>query len=272
MTKKTTILEWVIVLIIIIALLFITMLVVVGTSTTKNLRTSEPLECLPDQCAVSLENGFKTCPKQGQSIIYNPEFEVCNSRYFCDNPTTPNAVQLDGSTNPLGLCPTNVECACTRVATCPNYITSIFNALDGNPYSQLPGQRLSFPQSQVYSTDGTISGGIGPALDNPSSQFCAVSSSWLPLSSCTFLNTITPSMEDIVSCMGMVECNLANGSGDPCSQGVLSLITSESSNITRISVERGIYSCVQGSACPCGRISVFDLNYGSVRCIIPPDN
>src|SRR5436853_7041002 len=76
-------------------------------------RVETTFACAPGQCATNLVSGFKTCPTDpNASINVNPAVSVCNGRFVCDNPLTPNALQSDLSTNLNGICEQGVECPC----------------------------------------------------------------------------------------------------------------------------------------------------------------
>lgn len=246
-------------------------------STNSNNVNQNIITCAPGQCATDIQSGFKTCPAENAAITVNPSQSVCNSRFVCDNRLTPYAVQSDGSTNINGICEPNTECPCIQVSQCPNYILSVFTTSNGNPYQQLAGQRITFPQQSTFVS--TVGGGTTDTppiqFTNPAVTFCAAPLAWLPLSNpgCNFVraadgNSMT--YTDLVLCMGM-----ANGcSGiqhNPCLQGTLAFISGTPDRLTQRDITTTQLACVRGEPCPCGQVAIFDTNYGNVVCRqLPP--
>lgn len=230
-----------------------------GTVTSPR---AQILQCEVDQCATNIQSGSKRCPEPGQKILVNPYSEVCNDRYFCNNSLTPFALQGDGSTNNYGICEEGIECPCLTKAQCPNYIVSYFSTQGGNPYTSLPGQRITFPQT--FSNNRPI------ILGDYSTDFCTISSSWLPYSNpgCNFISytdSIDPTIDDITTCMGgAVGCN--GNYSNPCLQGTLSFLTNNPDSFT---ADQSIYTplaCVAGDPCPCGQVALFDTNSETIVC------
>jgi hypothetical protein len=237
-------------------------------STDKRPNTS--FTCPPGQCATNLFTGYKTCPAPNTSITIDPSVEVCNSPFFCDNPITPFALQSDGSTNINGTCEYNVQCPCLRNSQCPDYVLSVFTTSNGDPFQELSGQRITFPQINTYvDNSNRISSSIPPIqFNNPATNFCSVSISYLPLSNpgCNFIENINDmSYDDLLFCMGgQLGCSGFNNS--PCLQGSLALITNNPDSVSKDMLRTYQYGCVRGKPCPCGQISLFDTNYGNIVC------
>lgn len=244
-----------------------------GDPVTSDNRTVTKIICATGQCATNIQSGFKTCPvNNNESVIVDPAHAVCNSRFVCDNPLTPFAVNSDGSTNINGICETNTECPCIRVFQCPNYVLSVFTTSNGNPYQQLAGQRITFPQQSTYVS--TVGGGqtdIPPIqFSNPATTFCAASLAFLPLSSpgCNFVgapdgNSMT--YEDLLLCFGSQKgCSGLQSS--PCLQGTLAIISDNPDTLIRQNIENYQYGCVRGEPCPCGQVAIFDTNFGGILC------
>lgn len=77
------------------------------------------IKCAPGQCLVNVINGEKLCSDDPTlSLSGDPAYQICSSRYYCENPIAPYALQLDGSTNSSGVCPPNVACRCLPQAQC----------------------------------------------------------------------------------------------------------------------------------------------------------
>lgn len=211
------------------------------------------IPCQPGDCATNIETGMKTCPSTDTEIIHaNPVYEVCNGRYTCDNQLTPFALLSDGSTNFYGQCETGVECACLKQPQCADYILSAFTASNGNPYSDVTGQRLLFPQ--IAHT---------PPIQT---TFCTAPVSWLPLATpgCNFIDEVDEAALRV--CMGLPKsCNGALG--DPCLQGVLAVISTAENQTQLGNINSWMVGCVRGQSCPCGQLTVFDTGTGSIICL-----
>lgn len=279
-----------IILLIVFVIFLIWMLVLLIISGFKTTSTSDPVSsdnrlndptigtCPSGQCATNLISGFKVCPiDDGDSISYNPTQEVCNDRFFCNNPLTPFAVQSNGSTDINGTCEEGVECNCLRHSQCPEYILSAFTTRNGNPYVSFNGQRITFPQfsSYVDSNGETIN---TPPLqyDDPSTTFCTAPLSWLPFSNpgCNFVGIDTANnmtYDEVLLCMGLV--NGCSGTvGTPCLNGVLAFITNNPESLNQGNMATTQMGCVRGEACPCGLATIYDTNYGGIICRELPES
>lgn len=221
---------------------------------SSDIRANNSFTCLPGQCATNLISGIKTCPTTDIEIGINPAEEVCNSRYLCDNPLTPFAVQSDGSTNISGICEDKSECSCLNTITCPNYILSVFTASGGNPYVSTDTQRINFPQENVT------------RITDISRNFCTVPLTWLPISTpgCNFVSDPNQfTYIDLLECM-----NLPNTTDlmSPCLNGVLSLISNNPDLLTQDNIINQQFGCTRGTQCPPNELSVFDTNLGTNIC------
>jgi hypothetical protein len=228
----------IVITIIIIGVFMVWLLILIFNDTPPT--TLAP--CLPDKCATNIFSGVKRCPPPGESISYNTDVEVCNSRFVCDNAVTPLAVQLDGSTSVDGICPTNVECRCvqTGVNTVPTYITNTFSGVNGNPYTSLANQRLTFTQTLTPSLS---------TITNVTTEFYGVPSTWLARSSpgCVQL----PAVIDFKADSNQREI-LKNCFNDinPCLQGALALVPSSASlGVNQRDMNSMAYSCVRAKPC-----------------------
>jgi len=235
-------------------------------------RSSFEIQCGIGQCATDLFSGFKTCPSNDVSLTVNPSEAVCNSRFLCDNPLTPFALQSDGSTNINGICEENTECPCLRYSQCPQYILSAFTSNNGNPYESLNNQRITFPQISSYVSNTTGSSTSTPPIqyNNPATVFCFAPISWLPISSpgCNFIsaaNGNSMDLNDVLLCQGMIS-GCSGITGSPCLQGILAIITNDPESITEQNLSSAQFGCVTGNPCPCGELAIFDTNFGGIIC------
>lgn len=244
----------------------------VSDPVSSDNRTQTNITCATGQCGTNIQSGFKTCPAENVAITIDPAVSVCNSRFVCDNPLTPFAVNSDGSTNINGVCEPNVECPCLQISQCPNYVLSVFTTSNGNPYQQLNGQRITFPQQSTYVS--TVGGGQTDTppiqFSNPATTFCAASLAFLPLSNpgCNFVkapdgNSMTYS--DLLLCMGLQKgCSGVQGS--PCLQGTLAIISDDPDTLVTQNLQNYQFACVRGEPCPCGQVAIFDTNFGGIVC------
>jgi len=201
-------------------------------------------ECLPDRCATNIVSGVKRCPPPGESITYNTDIEVCNSRFVCDSSVTPLAVQLDGSTNIDGICPNDVECRCLTSGnnTVPTYIVSTYKGINGNPYTSLANQRLTFTQDLIPPLT---------EIPNITSDFYSTPSTWLarsspgcfdfPISINFESSSADTQRESLKKCFNDI---------NPCLQGALAYIpTNESQQINSNQLNFMGLSCVRAKPC-----------------------
>lgn len=214
------------------------------------------LTCPINHCATNIHSGEKRCPKGNDTIIADAGLEVCNPIYKCTDPQTPFAVNINGSISEDGICEESVSCRCINTPSCPSYISTIFETIDGNPYSALDGGRTSFIQK--------------PSKDynNIFTQFCTVPSEWLFRSTpgCGF----TDKLDDTI----MKQCFESSysvtsqpTSTQPCLEGVLSYITNDSSSLAKNSYIRVPIACVYGKQCGIDEVSVWDTNYNRQFCL-----
>ena len=113
-------------------------------SPSVNPGTQVLANCPTEQCATNIFSGQKRCPPPTGTIVADLGLEVCNPPNLCRNRLTPYAIQFDGSTNLQGLCQPGVQCRCVSSPTCANYITTIFETIEGNPYVSVTGQRTTW--------------------------------------------------------------------------------------------------------------------------------
>lgn len=142
------------------------------------------LSCEPGQCVTNIFTGVKTCSDNNtQTLLYDPEYQTCNSQYTCESQVTPFAVQIDGSTNISGVCPEGVVCRCLREPQCATEITVPFQSQNGNPYQSIVGQTTTFSQVYGYvdkNGDVLPNQPVKIPRDQSSNVFCSISNDWLP--------------------------------------------------------------------------------------------
>jgi hypothetical protein len=227
-------------------------------------------QCLAGQCAVNLQTGLKRCPDPTTSTVtVNPAMEVCSDPYRCSNGVLPYAQQADGSTNNLGICPPGITCACLRQPRCPEYVTSYFTRSNGNPYDNLNGQRITFPQvsSYVNLNNGAVVNSPPLSFPDPNVSFCSAPIDWLPFATpgCNFVSTNNMTTQDLEICMGAASA--CNGVAfNACLQGTLAVISPNPDNINATTVLNQQVACVAGDPCPCGQIAIYDTNFGGIVC------
>ncbi len=183
------------------------------------------ISCLPGQCGTNMFNGEKRCPESDLDVILiDPGYEVCNSKYACENPLTPYAVLADGSTNAAGVCEPNTICRCLNYSTCGDQVSTLFQVINGNLYSTQPGTRFTFQQIPMTTDFGA---GNASYLDS-AINYCSIKASSLnKLSpgSCTFSDTDFANSSGTV----LVATNCINE--NPCVRGVMVFNTSNPSNL-----------------------------------------
>lgn len=241
-------------------------------STPGSTRTNNPyavpngvITCPVGECATDLISGFKRCPTETEAITTNPG-EVCNPRFLCTSPITPFALQSDGSTNISGVCEANTICSCLRTPQCPEYVSTIFTTSNGDPYTDIDTQRLTFPQQASYETEAGTRVDTGSIkFQNPASAFCAIPRDWLSRTTpgCNFGANLA--CEELKVCFGLP--NNCNGVlGNPCKQGNLAILSEDPNNFTFDQIDNVQFACISGTDCPCGDFAFFNLNTGEVVC------
>jgi hypothetical protein len=205
--------------------------------------------CPIGYCATNIYTGMKRCPQIDATITANVNYEVCNPATSCTDPTTPYAVQSDGSVKSNGLCPEGTVCPCVREVQCADYITSYFTAFNGDPYiPTLSGTQITFLQQNVYDTvtaSNQVTQSTQPPLMLPSSvnSFCSIPVSWLPFSTpgCNFSDKMDK--EALATCMSMTP------PVTPCLQGTLALLPPDVNTFTVEQIPQIGVACVQGVPC-----------------------
>lgn len=232
------------------------------------------IKCAVGQCAMDIVSGEKICPEIGSldGLSYNPVTQLCVNPKECSG-AFPYAVLSDGSTDQLGLCgfdPLTEErqdCRCSRVMSCPYYITTVFSSISGNPYTSLQGTRTAFSQLTSSPLGGTLQRGISGDLvfSDPNTTFCTVPMSWLLRSNpgCASFSNEDPN--DIpLKCLNL----------NPCLRGRLAYIAESATNFSKDDLYNITLGCVSakrldGSTeeCPSNTYTVYDKGAGGIVCV-----
>lgn len=276
-TPSDTVIVFFVILVIILFLAWMIYLIVISEdfSQTVSGGNADSLyqDCAIGDCATNIYTGQKRCPNLNQTVAANTEFEVCNIAFGCNNPSTPYAVQSDGSAIYTGNCEPGVQCPCLSYPRCASYITSLFSTTSGNPYQSIVGQQIGFIQTNTFVTPSTTSSsGLSDAPPiiingNPASSFCTIPINWLPVSTpgCNFTNDILEP-DNLIACMGVpLACNGYTAS--PCLFGTLAFLPDNPAfNINLDNFTTVPLACVRGESCPCGQVAVWNNNLGQVTC------
>jgi hypothetical protein len=76
--------------------------------------------------------------------------------------------------------------------------------------------------------------------------------------------------DDLLVCMGLV--NSCNGAlGNPCLSGTLAVISDNPQTLNQTNIQTAQFGCVNGTACDCGTVAVYDTNYGGIVCMELPE-
>lgn len=210
--------------------------------------------CSENQCATNIETGIRRCAKT--PMIINPEIEVCNTEYICDNPITPYALLSNGGTDPDGICEEGINCPCVKYNQCPEYISSMFTSFT-TPANYNQSVINNFPQIPVQQ------------IANPQTQFCSVPFSWLTISNpgCNFVNTYDYTNEDILKCMNLVVPNcVVETEMNPCVYGTLAFIVDNNTVINKNTLNNILVGCVKAPPCDCGEYNFYNTSAGEMIC------
>ncbi len=266
----------------IIALIILIIFVIFWCWVAFTVTTEPPtgqllIECTAGQCGTNIYNGEKRCPQNPEDIVLiDPSYEVCNSKYVCDNNKTPFALQSDGSTNSSGICEPDNICRCLSYATCSTQTTVLFQVVEGSLFSTDSTSRFAFQQIPI-NTDF----GVGNVTYETNNSFCSIKTNYLNRlspGSCTFSDS------DYNNSNGTVYVATSCVNTNPCVRGVMAFNTSTPSNFeingvgltevrnTPVTCVNTFISCdTNGTMCPdnkCpeGQVAYFDDRWGLVRC------
>lgn len=244
--------------ILIVVVFFIYLLALALTSSPRVVGVP-PIPCQPGQCATNIFNGEKSCPPQDQIALIDPSFQVCNSPNVCDNQLTPYALQDDGSAISSGTCQPGVTCRCLRQPQCADYIVSIFESINGNPFTTLEGSHTAFTQTSngVDPNTGQIVSVPPIPYTDPLTSFCTVPLEWLNRSApgCNFAAEMT--LNSLIECMDRDEA---------CLVGTLAFLAVNPDTFTSANINTTPLACVRGVACPSGQVAIWNNSLGEVVC------
>ena len=182
------------------------------------------LLCEAGKCATNIYNGEKRCADDpSATIIYNPQFEVCNSKYRCENPLTPNAVLSNGSTNTFGICDLNVPCRCIKTQQCSydNIVSFDFTDILSNTNNNLTN---NISIKQIYLASQGFTGLPLTTPDDPT-KFCQMKGNNLDrliprTPQCNFVNPGNPTYNEAKNCILSNPCTIGRLSFKPGSSGI----------------------------------------------------
>jgi len=195
--------------------------------------------CPIGDCKVNIITGDKDCPESiTNSLTIDPSSEVCSAKYYCNSKLLPYAVQSDGGTNPLGVCPTGIACDCKRKPQCPYYITSYFNTSGGSAFNTVQSRTVFNQITQYTDLSGNTISQPPLQMVNATSNFCTISYDWSKL--------MSPST---------------------CLNGVLAYIPNKIGNIN---FNNTLLGCVPGSKCKQEMVAIWDIKSNSSFCIADP--
>lgn len=228
------------------------------------------LQCPRGQCATNIYNGEKRClDDDTTSIIYDPTFEVCNSRYTCENLKTRYAVQNDGSADVSGICPPQNTCRCLQKPQCGTSVLVTFNSLGGSVAGGVaPGEaNLTTILQKAHTVQGNV--GIPLEIDNSFNDSCALR--------LDFANRLVPrtpecSAMDFNSLESVKNCIRSN----PCTMGTIAFVTKEIESFRFKKVDGKPntdypFSCFVDrssySGCSGDRVPVWDYTQDRITCL-----
>ncbi len=237
--------DFIIILIVILIIVSFLFFLVFNSRKAPSVSSNDTvkLTCNPGECATNIFTGIKRClDSETQEIEIDPGIEVCNSRFFCENPKTPFAVQSDQSTNSEGLCQTDVICRCVQNPQCAEHVTAYFQVDNGTIFQPNQTQRVFFKQTSSY-TDlaGDFRTDAPFHLPDPDNSFCELS---------------------LVSVDRIFPITKVN---DPCVYGVLAFVPEDPETFD--GTQETPISCVRGKPCPANQIPFFDTRSNEVACI-----
>lgn len=206
--------------------------------------------CPVGKCATSLETGKKRCPVDTNGQIKLESGEVCNSKYLCDNQSTPFTVQKNGGTIQYGQCEDLDICQCLTRATCPGWVVTSFSneSIIGSSYSQ----------SQNLSVDQEV---LDQARELKPGHSCALPITWISRIGCPIENSDTDSLlkERIENCLRL---NTQCSEIPLCKSGNLAILKNDTDNYSDSRI-----ICTGINVCSCGKILEIDYQTGESNCI-----
>lgn len=230
-------------------------------------------ECLPGQCATNRFNGEKKCALDpAERVVYNIGYEVCNSKYGCENLATPYALLPDGSTNIMGTCEKGQVCRCLSENTCASEIVSIFS-LNGESINNI-GSRSSLDQVSL-----NIQGGGGSQqfiITDTKTQFCSIKPFHLNRISpgaCVFENPEDISLFDLQKCFRKNPCIVGLLAFNPHNSETFVLNKENKSEIYNsivscVSSQKNLNSQDLANYCDFGEVPVYNKKTNLVECYV----
>jgi hypothetical protein len=240
------------------------------------------LACVAGKCGTNIHNGEKRCPTHsGDVILIDPEYEVCNSKFTCDDNRTPYALLSDGSTNNNGVCEPQTTCRCLANPQCGSNVTSLFKVTGGNLYSSTPEkERFTFNQIPIEADLGA--GNV--SFKDPTLDFCGIKTEHLNrLSPGTCMFTDEDHRNPYGAVLTITNCINTN----PCVKGYMAFDVDDPHKIsfTGIGYDEATQipvtciaskptcgdplnptPCNSGDVCPTGYVGYWDKRFGIVRC------
>lgn len=233
------------------------------------------IECVPGQCGTNIHNGEKRCPKfSSDTVLIDASYEVCNSRYTCDNNRTPFAVLSDGSTNNLGVCEPNTICRCLTTGRCGNHVSTLFQSMVPNPSGGITFQQI--PSVADIGTENVT-------FSERNTNFCGVRTNRLNRlspGSCTFSDLdynnggIRPYIvTDCINSNPCIKGSMAFNTNTPDRFEKIGITDSDIKNIPVACINSDIVcgnprerlQC-ENNVCPENSLPYWDRRWGFIRC------
>ena len=136
---------------------------VFGLSSSDDLNDKNIQLCAINECVLDTETGLKKCPEHdNERLARDTKTEECTMGHLCTNDKLPYALNTDGSINHHGICDNNYNCPCVSDITCPIYVTSTLEILNGNAYNISTSDNNYF----VVQNENKDYGFIAPVVDD----------------------------------------------------------------------------------------------------------
>jgi hypothetical protein len=225
------------------------------------------LQCDPDKCATGIESGEKRCNTDATPVVYNPVYEVCNSRTTCDNDITPYAVTADGSTSLTGICDAGETCRCLRNPQCSYDTLVTFFPTAGPLGNGLAAGGLS--PSALLQNAPSSQGEIGvPLTLNSSIEYCAIrlyhADRLVPRTGeCNFQSPDNPTLVEAYECIISNPCTIGQLAFRPADVDLFTF-NAETINTTPVGC---VVDLTSAPKCTGGSVPVWDANVGKVKCL-----
>lgn len=225
-------------------------------------------ECPTGECATVIVTGEKTCPeKDDEKVLYDPEFQVCNSRFTCESEQTPYALQPDGSTDDLGRCPEGTICRCLQKPQCSINTMSTFSLTNGSLFMRDDSSSRSLYVQRPISAQGNT--GVPVNIETPGTEFCAIKAfhmDRLSPGACQFQQVSNPTLQEISDCLNL----------NPCMVGVMGFVPEDSEKFVfnEDSIVSTPVTCLPGeltadgkSVCGLNKVPVWDNRLFKLICL-----